>query len=92
MMMMKTICRSFSRRQPTLNQRSYSGLLSGIENVDGIKNSHFYASSMDLKHTANFLKQASYVYQEARKDLPQTNHSSLENYLITKNKSFLFAF
>ncbi len=71
--------RSFLR---SFNQRScYSGLLSGIEGVDGIKASHFYASTMDLKDTVNFLKQPSYVYQQAEKDLPHGYQSNIEAYL-----------
>ncbi len=43
---------------------------------------------MDLKLTAKFLDQRSYVYQQALKDFPQSNHSSIDHYLnqLRENK------
>ncbi len=80
-----SVQRSFTR---LLNQKFYSGLLSGFENVEDIKKSRFYASSMDLQRTAKFLKQPAYVYQQALKDLPQSKDSSIDEYLsrLSDNK------
>ena len=71
----------------SLNQKYYSGLLSGLDNVDTIKKSYFYASSMDLKLTATFLKQPSYIFQQAGKDLPLSNSTNIDNYLITLDRN-----
>jgi hypothetical protein len=57
-----------------------------MENIEAVKKSHFYSSSLDVKRTYEFLNKKSYVFQEALKDFPQTNHSSIENclkYLIS---------
>jgi Cdc6-like AAA superfamily ATPase len=78
--MMRRSVSSFSFSN-AIQRKAYSGLLSGLNNIDHIKNAQFYASAMDIKSTADFLKQSSYVYQQAEKDFKLSNHSNFESYI-----------
>lgn len=68
-------------------QRLYSGLLSGFDNVSDIRNAQFYAKSLDLKSTADFLKTPSYVYEQAKKDLLLRKHSDVKEYLFSLKRN-----
>ncbi len=73
-------CSGFSRG---IQRRPYSGLLSGLNNIEDVKNAEFYTSSMDIKSTAAFLNQSSYVYRQAEKDFKLSNgeYSNFESYI-----------
>lgn len=82
--------RSSLRRALSLSlpkQRFYSGLLSGFSNLNDIRNARFYAQSLDVKGTADFLKRHSYVYQQAEKDLLLLEHSDIKEYLLALKRN-----
>lgn len=84
-MLRSYLTRGFSFSSP--KQRLYSGLLSGFDNVSHIRNAQFYAKSLDLKSTADFLKMPSYVYEQAKKDLLLLDHSNIDAYLFQLNEN-----
>jgi hypothetical protein len=61
-------------------QRLYSGLLFGIDNIDSVKKLHFYSSYMDVQLTYKLLNEKRNVYLEAGQDIARTNHSTMGKY------------